>query len=793
MGIKVAMRYGKSGKGNSNGNGNGGGGGSSPISSVSASANTLAPGSSATASATLSDDSLSFIFGIPAGATGSQGEQGETGPVGATGATGATGEQGPKGDTGPQGDTGSQGPKGDTGDQGPQGPKGDTGERGATGDTGPKGDTGDPGESTVLGVAYDGTYTGNGTYGSSNKNTLTFTTPPSVVRISAPGVIAFGELQQGCIGAVVQVNTGGSATFYPITVAWSNNGKTVTWYNASSAVGQLNANNTVYHYTAIGSGQVAATVDVGTVTSGATASVTNRGTNQQAILDFVLPKGDTGATGPQGPTGDTGAQGPQGDTGPKGDTGETGPKGDTGDVGSTGATGERGSQTHKVTTAPSSYTTPVGGFTPTYRIALSTVKTQSGATDVIIGDMINYSYYMYGVGYVDASYVYLTARTSFRGSAGAAATISVGTVTTGSPGSDAVITNSGTTSAAVFNFTIPRGDTGPQGDTGERGIQGIQGPAGATGDTGERGPAGATGDTGPQGDTGPAGATGNGIASIVKTGTSGLVDTYTITYTNGTTTTYTVTNGRDGSGGGGETEYIITSDDVETLVPADPPYVYAGDTLSQTLVNLIGLISYVELEIPTDVGDMKKSVYDKNNNGEVDKAESVRNIGGNNYIEFSLDANGKGQYRAVGASTWIPFLSGPTKTELWRNDSPSSTFAEQSVASFNPSNYDALEIVWKGINTQSATPDNWQTDATAQAITYDLRHYASRTSAVNQIFLPATSYTGSTYTYIRRIWFVASQWTSGEYSIHIGPTQRTNNANNNAAYNIPLLIYGVKY
>lgn len=37
---------------------------------------------------------------------------------------------------------------------------------------------------------------------------------------------------------------------------------------------------------------------------------------------------------------------------------------------------------------------------------------------------------------------------------------------------------------------------------------------------------------------------GNGISSITKTGTSGLVDTYTITYSDGTTTTFTVTNGK---------------------------------------------------------------------------------------------------------------------------------------------------------------------------------------------------------------------------------------------------------
>lgn len=56
-------------------------------------------------------------------------------------------------------------------------------------------------------------------------------------------------------------------------------------------------------------------------------------------------------------------------------------------------------------------------------------------------------------------------------------------------------------------------------------------------------------------------------------------------------------------------------------------------------------------------GDMTKSVYDTDDNGVVDEAEAVSNVGGTGGIEFGLDANGKGQYRAVGASTWIPFLS----------------------------------------------------------------------------------------------------------------------------------------
>lgn len=43
------------------------------------------------------------------------------------------------------------------------------------------------------------------------------------------------------------------------------------------------------------------------------------------------------------------------------------------------------------------------------------------------------------------------------------------------------------------------------------------------------------------------GADGNGIVSIAKTATVGLVDTYTITYDDGNTTTYDITNGQNGS------------------------------------------------------------------------------------------------------------------------------------------------------------------------------------------------------------------------------------------------------
>lgn len=112
-------------------------------------------------------------------------------------------------------------------------------------------------------------------------------------------------------------------------------------------------------------------------------------------------------------------KGAKGDKGDTGDTGGDGPKGDTGD------TGQRGTGILKVTTAPSSYTTATGGFTPTYRIALSTVLSQAKVSEVLVGDTLAYNYYQYPIGYVDASYVYLGARTSVRGATGAAGTTPV--------------------------------------------------------------------------------------------------------------------------------------------------------------------------------------------------------------------------------------------------------------------------------------------------------------------------------------------------------------------------------
>lgn len=65
---------------------------------------------------------------------------------------------------------------------------------------------------------------------------------------------------------------------------------------------------------------------------------------------------------------------------------------------------------------------------------------------------------------------------------------------------------------------------------------------------------------------GATGAAGKGISSITKTGTSGLVDTYTITYSDNTTSTFTVTNGSNGTNGDNHVWYGTCSTSANTQV-----------------------------------------------------------------------------------------------------------------------------------------------------------------------------------------------------------------------------------
>lgn len=84
------------------------------------------------------------------------------------------------------------------------------------------------------------------------------------------------------------------------------------------------------------------------------------------------------------------------------------------------------------------------------------------------------------------------------------ATFTIGTVTTGAPGTQASASITGVSPNFVLNLTIPQGATGPTGlagATGPQGVQGLQGVQGIPGVTGPTGPTGLTGDTGPTGPT----------------------------------------------------------------------------------------------------------------------------------------------------------------------------------------------------------------------------------------------------------------------------------------------------
>lgn len=85
------------------------------IEDMTVSAQTLEPGSVATAEKTVFGDTFKIHFGIP------RGDQGETGPQGAQG---IQGEQGVQGIQGEQGPVGPEGPPGIQGPEGPQGPPG---------------------------------------------------------------------------------------------------------------------------------------------------------------------------------------------------------------------------------------------------------------------------------------------------------------------------------------------------------------------------------------------------------------------------------------------------------------------------------------------------------------------------------------------------------------------------------------------------------------------------------------------------------------------------------------------
>ena len=68
--------------------------------------------------------------------------------------------------------------------------------------------------------------------------------------------------------------------------------------------------------------------------------------------------------------------------------------------------------------------------------------------------------------------------TGATGAVGSAGTVTIGTTTTGSAGGNASVSNSGTSSEAVLNFSIPKGVSGAAGVQGSQGLTGATGAAG---------------------------------------------------------------------------------------------------------------------------------------------------------------------------------------------------------------------------------------------------------------------------------------------------------------------------
>lgn len=259
----------------------------------------------------------------PQGPQGVQGEQGAQGTRGPQGLQGIQGIQGPKGDTGAtgaRGATGATGPQGLTGPAGPKGEQGDTGATGAPGGRGPEGPQGPIGPQGPVGPAgKDGT--------------------SLYIEDSYPTVAALKNAIPNGDTKMYYVRENGECYIWSETTNdWVSVGalqgpigpqgpqgvqgpqgeagpKGDT--GATGATGPKGAPGEK------GADGAAATIKVGTVSSGAAASVTNSGTGSAAVFDFVLPKGDQGEQGVQGPQGAVGPEGPQGPAGAAGKDGKS--------------------------------------------------------------------------------------------------------------------------------------------------------------------------------------------------------------------------------------------------------------------------------------------------------------------------------------------------------------------------------------------------------------------------------------------------------------------------------------
>ena len=92
---------------------------------------------------------------------------------------------------------------------------------------------------------HPGAYTGTGTFGTDNPNTLEFEFEPKMVLIQGTAGRVAILIKPSGVGVSIGPNE--STT---LNVTWQ--GKTVSWYNALNAANQMNTENETYSYTAFG-------------------------------------------------------------------------------------------------------------------------------------------------------------------------------------------------------------------------------------------------------------------------------------------------------------------------------------------------------------------------------------------------------------------------------------------------------------------------------------------------------------------------------------------------------------
>ena len=156
------------------------------------------------------------------------------------------------------------------------------------------------------------------------------------------------------------------------------------------------------------------------------------------------------------------------------------------------------------------------------------------------------------------------------------------------------------------------------------------------------------GDKGDQGETGATGATGNGISNIVKTGTAGLVDTYTINYTNGSQATFQITNGEKGdTGATGNGIVSITKTSTSGNVDTYTVLYTNGNTDTITVTN--GSVTSVNGLTGDVVLDADDIAYDTDN--------SVKD-------ELDIKANVDGYYEDLTAGNAEQIVSSIKVTDL---------------------------------------------------------------------------------------------------------------------------------